>query len=87
MVQDDGVGHRAITEMYSNKGLTRASQVELSGTQWDGRARGCGPKAGSGRSLPGVVINRSQQVSRSRRRKQRSGSLRDDKEWDWAGRV
>lgn len=88
------MGGSAISEMDSNRGKTgrvggscRASQAELSGKQWDGRARGCGGKAGCGRRLLWVVINHSQQMSWSRRggyrKKKLRRSLGDDKEWDW----
>lgn len=88
------MGGSAVSEMDSNRGKTgrvggscRASQVELSGKQWDGRARGCGGKAGCGRRLLWVVINHSQQMSWSRRggyrKKKLRRSLGDDKEWDW----
>lgn len=49
------------------RGSCRASQVELSSQQRDGRARGCGGKAGCGRCLLWVVTNPSQQISWSRR--------------------
>lgn len=68
------MGGSAIAEMDNNRGKTRplggscrASQVELSRKQWDGRARDCRGKTGCGRRLLWVVINHSQQMSWSRK--------------------